>query len=247
MVETVIIPHRFRGPPHSANGGYACGVVARRIGGPARVKLRQPPPLDVPLELRDAGGGVVRLTAGETVIAEGEPARVSIVPPAPVSFEEAVRGARNYAWKQGHPFSGCFVCGPDRDPGDGLCIFPGVVEGRPVVAAPWIPDATVCDNGVVRSECVWAALDCPSWFAILAFEPGVFAGLLGQMTAEVKRAPAKDEPCIAMAWPLGRDGRKLYSGAALHTAEGKLLGASEAIWIEPKVKPETAAAVGIDA
>ena len=46
--------------------------------------------------------------------------------------------------------------------------LPGPLPGRHLVAAPWAPDPTLFDKGgTVRPEFVWAALDCPSSFALL--------------------------------------------------------------------------------
>ena len=231
----VIISKRYRGPPDSANGGYACGMLARHFTGPARVRLQNPPPLETGLKvLGDAHQ--VRMYHGELQIAEGIPAdALNAQVPGAVDYDVAADATRAFPWFTGHPFSKCFVCGPDRHPGDGLCIFPGAVPGRNIVAAPWIPDYSVCDDsGNVFAEVMWAALDCPSWFGLLAFENGVRWALLGQLTAQVLRRPAADEKCVAMGWSRGRDGRKLFGGSALFTSEGELLGHSEAIWVELK-------------
>jgi len=48
----IIINKRFCGPKNSANGGYAAGVFAQTIDGPAVVTLKSPPPLDTPIDLR---------------------------------------------------------------------------------------------------------------------------------------------------------------------------------------------------
>lgn len=231
----VTIARRFRGPPDSANGGYACGLVAHDIAGDARVRLHRPPPLDTPLIIdRDAGGAVV-MRADASLIAEGVATELLEDIPQPVSFDVASKAARNYRWLHGHPFPGCFVCGPERKPGDGLCIYPGRVEGHPIVAAPWVPDVTICDSsGSVLSEVLWAALDCPSWFGLLEFEPGATVALLGQLTAHLRRRPKLAEPCVVIGWRRGREGRKLYGGAAVFTAVGELLGSSHAVWIELK-------------
>ena len=233
-IETITIERRYRGPPESANGGYACGVLGRRIDGPARVRLLTPPPLDRPLSVRSGPEGVEMLE-DDRRIAEGRAAAWSgDIPPA-VAFDVAATAAERYRWATGHPFPGCFVCGPERPPGDGLCIFPGPVPDRAVVAAPWVPDPSVCDvAGLVTPEVVWAALDCPSWFGLLEFLPGIAGALLGQLTARVLRRPAAGEPCVAIGWARGRDGRKLYAGAALYDGGGDLLGSSEAIWVELK-------------
>jgi hypothetical protein len=37
--DALVIPARFNGPPRSANGGIACGAVARFVDGPAEVAL----------------------------------------------------------------------------------------------------------------------------------------------------------------------------------------------------------------
>lgn len=230
----VVIPRRFRGPPESGNGGYTCGLIASGIRGSARVRLHTPPPLDTPLSLRPADAGVALMDA-ERVIGEGVADHPPAEVPGPVEFDAAVHASGLYRWATGHPFPGCFVCGPDRHHGDGLCIFPGPVEGRRIVAAPWVPDDSVCDaTGTVQLEVVWAALDCPSWFGVLEYENGVAGALLGQLSAQVLRHPRAHERCVVIGWSRGREGRKLHAGAALYTSEGEPLGSSAAIWIEPK-------------
>jgi len=88
--ETVTIPRRFCGPANSANGGYACGVVAGLVGGPAECTLRAPPPLDVALAVERGGDGKIQLRQGELLVAEGVPAVVEVDVPAPIDFATAV-------------------------------------------------------------------------------------------------------------------------------------------------------------
>jgi hypothetical protein len=179
--ETVTIPRRFCGPANSANGGYACGVVAGLLGEPAECTLRAPPPLDVALAVERGGDGKIQLRQGELLVAEGVPAVVEVDVPAPVDFATAIVAARSYIGFERHPFPSCFVCGPQRGEGDGLRIFPGAVPERRVVAAPWIPDASLADaNGTVRPEIVWSVLDCPSWFGASAFERFEGSAMLGR-------------------------------------------------------------------
>ena len=47
----MIIPPRYNGPPDSANGGYACGLMSEALGGGFEVTLLRPPPLGVDLDL----------------------------------------------------------------------------------------------------------------------------------------------------------------------------------------------------
>ncbi len=231
----VAIASRYRGPPQSANGGYTCGLIAQHLHGAARVRLHLPPPLDTRLEIRTSDASHALMLDDEKLVAEGIAAEPDGNVPAPVAFDVALHASQRYRWFAGHPFPGCFVCGPERREHDGLRIFPGAVDGRNVVAAPWIPDDSVCDAaGLVQPEIVWAALDCPSWFGVLEFESDTSLGLLGQLAARVLRRPAAGELCVAIGWSEGRDGRKLRAGAALYATDGTLLGHSSAVWIAPR-------------
>ena len=228
MGEQAIIDRRFRGPPDSGNGGYVCGVVAGLIGGTAEVTLRRPPPLERPLAVERSEDGVA-LRDGETLIAEGAPASVEIEVPEPVTFEEAVTAAKSYLGFRHHPFPTCFVCGPKRAEGDGLRIFPGWVADRNIVAAPWTPDASVADeDGQVRPEIVWAALDCPSGFAVITPET---VAVLGRLAVKLVAPVQPGKRHVAIGWPLGEDGRKLYAGAALFSQDGRLRAFARATWV----------------
>jgi hypothetical protein len=216
----VAIDPRFNGPPGSANGGYACGLVARLAGAPVEVTLRSPPPLARPLRWDGE-----RLWDGETLVAEAAPAgpREPDVPP-PVPWDEAAAATPNYRGFAEHPFPTCVVCGPERAPGDGLRIFASPVrEG--LVAATWAPVEEV------PSELVWAALDCPGAFAVGATERG--ETVLGRMAAEIERCPLPGERCVVVAWGRGEEGRKLYAGTALYAGE-ELLAAARQTWIVPR-------------
>jgi hypothetical protein len=235
--ESVVISRRFRGPPDSANGGYTCGILACKLHGPARVRLNRPPPLDRPLVLRVQADGGVALLDADSVIAEGRATDTHWDVPGAVDFELATQAAGSFAWYNGHPFASCFVCGPERTEGDGLRIFPGAIAERSIVAAPWQPADSVCDaSGTVQPEIVWAALDCPSWFGILAFEPGAQYALLGQLSARIVRRPQQQERCVVIGWASGRDGRKLHGGTGIF-AGGTLLASSAATWIELSKQP----------
>ena len=227
----MIIERRFRGPPESGNGGYSCGVLGVQMPGPAEVTLRIPPPLDTELRLLREGERA-RLYAGETLVAEAEPATVDLEAPPPVGFEEAAKASRGYPWFEGHPFPTCFVCGPERAPGDGLRLLPGAVEGREVAAAPWVPDPSVADaQGVVRPEIVWAALDCPSWFGMHCFHPFTGMALLGRLAARIDSLPRAGERCVVAGWFRGREGRKIHTGAALFGEGGVLRAIGKSTWV----------------
>jgi hypothetical protein len=223
----IVIAARFNGPVGSGNGGYTCGLVAERLGGTdVEVTLRRPPPLERELAV-SADGGAVEVRAGEDVVAEGRARSPRVALAAPVSADEAAAGSARYTGFHEHHFPTCFVCGPLREPGDGLRIFAGPVPGRDdgVVAALWRPDE-------VRRELVWAALDCPGAFAVGWAERG--ETVLGRMTARVESLPAVGEECVVMAWPRGEDGRKLFAGTAVLGADSRVLGYAEQTWIVPR-------------
>lgn len=230
------VPHRFRGPAGSANGGYMCGRVAGYVDGPATVTLRRPPPLETPMTVEAGAGGSLRVLHGATRVAEAEPA--GDVPelrvPGTVSLAEARAAEGRARYFQDPAYPECFTCGTARGPGDGLRIAPGPVPGREIWAAPWTPDASVAYDGPsVPAEIVWAALDCPSGIAAMeaaAVEPDT-AILLGRMTATVAALPAVGEECRLLAWPIGRDGRKLMAGSAVLGRGGDVLAVASTVWL----------------
>src|ERR1700685_1158374 len=214
------IPSRFCGPPGSGNGGYVCGRIAASLDGQVTVTLRRPPPLATPLAVEWGGDSLVHIHHGRTLIAEAAsaPGSLALEIPGPVSMAESRTAAGRARYYSDPVFPACFVCGPGRQLGDGLRIFPGPVAGRPLWAAPWTPDPSVTDaSGRVRPEVVWAALDCPS--GIAAAEAADLAQdiaiLLGRMTASVAALPVAGERYRVIAWPAGRDGRKLTAESAL--------------------------------
>ena len=214
----IVIARRFRGPVDSANGGYASGLMAHAVDGPAVVTLRLPPPLEVPLRVEDG-----RVWDGKALVAEVAPGTVDIEPEGPPTWEEAVAAQRP---DRESPFPQCFVCGHARAEGDGLRIHAGPVAGRDVVAAPWVPRENTCGR-----EFAWAALDCPGAYATGALGRG--AVVLGRLAARVERVPEPGERCVVVGWSLGSEGRKHRAGTALYSG-GELLGVAQAVWIEPR-------------
>jgi len=228
---SVMFAGRFNGPPGSANGGYACGVIADHVPADlVEVTLLQPPPLDTDLLVEPAGPVYeVRRAGGDVVaVAKAVDEPVDVVPPVLDIPEDATAALAD----ANHPFRSCFTCGPDRDPGDGLRIFVKRLPGQTILADRWTPDESLADDdGVVRPEIVWAALDCPGGWAAFDRIPGGVA-VLGRMTAHIERVPRVGEQCVVVATSDWRDGRKIGAHSALYTAVGELLGAARAVWID---------------
>jgi hypothetical protein len=228
----VVIERHFRGPPESAQGGYACGLLAERIEGPcAAVSLRLPPPLERPLELRDGDDGTVELLDGDDLVAEGGPAELRLDAPDAVGLEAARRASAECPWIDRHPFPSCFGCGPERSQEEAVAIVMGPVAGSDHFAGPWTPLPEFAgDDGAVRPLFVWAALDCPTAAAAVLEDsaPSVLGRLTGRLLAPV-RAGA---PHTVVAWPLGHDGRKHRGATAIHGPDGELCAYAEGLWIE---------------
>ena len=226
---TMTIPRRFNGPPESGNGGYSCGAFAVATGAHLRVRLLAPPPLDVPLVVEP--GNEERswlLRDGDRPIASGVPDKLELDVPAAPPYVQAVWASQHYTGFQEHIFPGCFVCGPQRRRGDGLRIFPGLLDSD-IVAAPWLPaDNLDGGDGKVSVEFHWAALDCPGYFALGT--PRVM--LLGEMQAHVDRRVHVGEACTVIGWKLGAEGRKHYSGTAIFDEDGELCARARSTWID---------------
>jgi hypothetical protein len=232
--ETLVVPRRFNGPQESGNGGYTSGVLAARLDGPAEVNLRAPVPLDEPLALTAGEGETLRLLHGETLVAEARPLPgLDLSIPEPVGVEEARRASGNYRAASQGPFSNCFVCGPARGE-DCFEVFAGPVDGRELVATPWTPPAwAAAEDGAVRPEFVWAALDCPTYFAC-HLEGELTMSFLVRQRAELLARVKAGEEHVVIAWPIEAEGRKRLAGAAVLSATGEALAAAEALLIEPR-------------
>ncbi len=236
-MSSVTISSRFHGPPASGNGGYSCGLAAAQLGrrGPVRVRLRVPPPLDRPLEVRRDGESV-QLLDGERVVAEAVPTALELEAPDPVEYQVAVDAYTSFdveGYAAVHAFPTCFTCGPGRASGDGLRLFPAQVPDRPeLVLAPWRPEPSFAgSDGLIPDELVWAALDCPSWLVWMVRDPSPVPAVLGELTAVIERRVSPGEPLVVAAWQIAADGRKRTSGSVMWDSEGELVAKARSTWI----------------
>lgn len=235
-LQTVLtVPERFRGPDETANGGWVGGTLAGMLAGsrqdcPVEVTLHRPVPLDTELTLGQVAN-TTTLSDGDGLLVEAIPVAEELTPPPFVPFTVAARAEAGYAGLRHHPFPGCFVCGT-REPGDGLRIFPGPVDGTDLVAAGWrVPVNVVGDDGRVPESILWAALDCPTGW--VHFQPGKYA-LLGRMSARVLRPVYRGGTYSIVARSAGVAGRKLFSESAIYETDGSLVAVAKATWIAPR-------------
>jgi hypothetical protein len=229
---SVTIPGRFNGPPDSANGGYACGTLARFVDGPAEVTLLSPPPLDRLLKVAAEADGVVSMRDGEVTVAEARPVdRVDTEPPVrPDSVAALDAQTRHPFLGMDHPFSTCYVCGAARD--DGLGIHFGPLADHPHVNSGLLrPDAGAPTDGAhLTHEILWAILDCPS------YAPELYGrlALLGRFSAELLREADPTEALVVVGWGERSEGRKHHTASAVVDADGGTVARARALWIEPR-------------
>ncbi|MBB5123148.1 hypothetical protein AF335_14995 [Streptomyces eurocidicus] len=229
---TFTVPSRFNGPPDSANGGYACGLFARlgaaRHGRDVAVTLLAPPPLDIELEFHPAGRRS-RIHHGDRLIATVTADTGELPVIGPVSGAAAAAASRAFTGGRGHPFPTCFVCGVDREEGDGLLLAPGPVPDLPdTVACRWTPGPSVTDGeGHAELPVLWGALDCPGgWTDDPAREPMV----LSRMTARITERPRLGRPHVVVGRRMRRAGRTAVNATALYTEDGHLIAHASAVW-----------------
>jgi hypothetical protein len=250
------IPARFCGPAVSGNGGFTAGTLAdlvRDAGEHATVEvtLLSPPPLDRAMPVEHEGTDTWLRLDGDPV-ARARVSDAELSPVEAVDPEEARAASSRFPGLTSHPFPGCFSCGPDRAPGDGLRIFPGPVGGpiggaarlpggstaeEPVrVAAVWEPDADLAetsdllDAGVQRvgPGVTWAALDCVGGWA---GDLGERLMVLGRMTAQVDAYPVAGEPHVVVGVARGSEGRKTFTASTLYDSDGRIVARAQHVWI----------------
>ena len=99
-------------------------MVAEHFSTPVAIRLKAPPPLNVPLTLEPDGDRIrIRDDRQDIGIAlqAGEPPEpspfLSLDQARLISEQGRVDASIN------HPFPSCFVCGPNRDRADGMRVF----------------------------------------------------------------------------------------------------------------------------
>jgi len=232
---SVTIARRFCGPPGSGNGGYVAGLLAGFAGDDTvDVRLRLPLPLEVALDVLAADAGGVELHGGGQLLASAVPGELELEVPAAPGFAQASAAALGYPGTRQHVSPGCFVCGPARAAGDGLRVFTGLVHDgeHRTVAGAWCPDASLAGTrSRVRPEFMWAALDCPGYFAVM---PEDRTMLVGRFIGRVERSVEVGEPCVVLGWRVDGTGRRQRAGTAIFGADGRCAARALSTWIEPR-------------
>ena len=233
------VPASQQGPPGVANGGWLAGLLSAAAGDPTSgtVTLRRPTPVATELTVvADGLGSATLFLDGPdgpdlATVSPGLPAAMA---PPPVTWDAALAASPTYVGLIRHPFPGCLVCGTARDPSEALCLRPGRLSAD-VVASPWIPAAWTDDGtGHVALPAVWAALDCPSAWAI---DDEGRAVVLGRITARIAAAPRVGAQLVVVGWASERTNRRIAQcGSAVYDEKGTVLAVSTSTWFAVNVE-----------
>ena len=246
---TIVIAEKFRGPPKSGNGGYVSGVFAAALTNgvhnlpdsrAVEVTLRAPTPLDQPMSIRRLDDALT-IVHRELLIAEAKIVPLQMDVPAPAMWQEAMAvREQSYSFPVGintlfatplrgvHPI--CFCCGAELAPTEGAHVYAAPMKEKHQVAAAWIPNEYWTDEqGLVRPEIIWTALDCPGQMAWRA--EGVNTGMLGRLTARIQRSVRVGSRYVVIGWTMGNEGKKYFAGTAVFDEAGELCAYAKAVWI----------------
>jgi hypothetical protein len=198
-----------------------------------------------------AASATLRVTARGELIAEAVAAPELAPWSAPAVDLDAARDATSrFVPPADGFFDHCFVCGRDRH--DGFCVFAGPIvadalrsssrlssdgdENRElagVVASTWTPPEWSADeDGAVRPEFVWAALDCPGYFALHGADGSL--AFLARQQSTIKVRPRVGVEYVVVGMPLERSGRKGLAATAVIDAEGEVLANAEMVVVQPR-------------
>ncbi len=237
-MDELVIGRGFNGPRLSGNGGYVGGMMAERFtrafggDGTVEITLRAPVPIDKPLQVSREDDALM-LRDGTLLLCEARAVSVAHLapPPAPTDWHDVMRRGEEGGSPADSEFGECIVCSRSRAIGDGLRVL-GTSGPQPGYSLScYLPHANHADRtGRIKPEFVWGTLDCPGAFAVQDlndFRPV----LTGRITEKVIDPPRVGERCAVVGWRVGEDGRKLHSGTALYTEQGRLCALAACTWI----------------
>jgi hypothetical protein len=101
-----------------------------------------------------------------------------------------------------------------------------------VIAAPFTPSAIDCVDGELRSEVVWASLDCPSGLVLYFLDGWTDMFVLGRMAARIDRPLRLGQRYAAVGQTVKVEGRKGHTMSALFDDQGGLCAVARATWIK---------------
>jgi hypothetical protein len=139
--------------------------------------------------------------------------------------EAAEDAGQEYLGHHDHPYPSCFCCGTERAEGDGLRIFAGPLENEPILAAAWLPHPNHADDDdTLPVEYTWAAMDCPSIWAVMEDAPPASPDhvVTGKLAVRVDSPVQTGDPHMVLAWALPPESGTRPAAAAIIDRDGNL-------------------------
>ncbi len=229
MAETITIDRRYQGVTGRGQGGYAAGLLAQRISGPARVDFFNPIPLNHPLEVRSSGERW-ELLNGDTLILRVRPHNGDLWAPAVATLEEAEAAMADSPVYRHRVVPDCYSCGTVAT---SMGVHPGPLPGRDEFATIWTPPPWAADSqGLVLAQHVWAATDCPGgWKAGTTEKGGFRLAVTGQMSMSLIGPVVEGRTYAIVAWSGEWKGRRVKAATALFDEYGTCLASTASTWI----------------
>ena len=242
----ITIDHHHNGPMGSGHGGTSAGRFAELVDAQASsVRLHAPIPLATPMRwlITDDSANVY---ADDQHIATVRPLSAPLRVGQFGRLAQAEVAAAEVAWLDDrcgvHVAPTCFACGHERTDG-GLNLRPGPIAETSLFATAWRPEM----DHDVPPWLVWAALDCPTGFPVLAVVGPTNAALTGELAVEIREAIPGHGDYQLISRCTGVDGRKVTAEAALVGERGRALAVATATWISvplQRLRPDLVPASG---
>lgn len=234
----ISIDPAYNGPTGFGHGGVSAGRFAELVNPTAAsVRFAAPIPLATELLPTAAGGGAVKVSSGDRLIATVSPLSdpLDVAPFSPVDADEVAAAEARSVFRVGqdHPYPLCFGCGNAREHHDGLELFAGPLTDRSHAvdggefAVRWTPPGT--DD--VAPWLVWGALDCPTAAPAFAAVSEGSAALTGTLAVEQYDRIVGGVEYQIHSRLVDVDGRKLRTEGALVAPDGANPAVVAATWV----------------
>jgi len=232
--EIVRVGQWFQGPTGSGQGGWTAQKFRTSIGEDVTVAIRRAIPLEVDLQVVEAGADTWHLIEPEepdspVLIANRWDADFASTDAVPIA--DAVGASTRFPLHDEHPVPLCFSCGQEPD---SMQVQSGPLpDGR--WATEWrVPTWAVDVDGAVDEGALWAAIDCAqAWYAGNA--DGRRESLTVQLAVELLHPLEPGATYSLVAWqgtyPRDWDGRKRGAGGAVFAADGTCVARSSSFWV----------------
>jgi hypothetical protein len=160
----VVMPNHVYGFPGVGFGGYAAGILSRKLSGDSiKVSFRRPMPLGFPVGLRATADYGYELADAEGTLLTAQECETVDSPPSVPSWGDALTAEKQHPLTDSPFYRGdCFGCGGDRTLGQGLRQTFSLLPEQSLVATTWTPDPELAPGSdELPAEHIWGPSTAP--------------------------------------------------------------------------------------